>query len=523
MTLPPEADSEHLETGALVAGRYEIVRRLGTGGMGTVYLARHREMDRACALKVLHPTQAGDREALERFGREARNASRIAHPNVCTIFDFGTTADGLVYLVMEYVDGRSLGSILVERGALPIGQAVALVEAIAAGLDAAHDLGIVHRDLKPDNVMVGVVGGRESVKLVDFGIAKALAGELDRDVTAPGIVVGTPDYMAPEQFAGDPADRRTDGYSLAVMFYRMVTGGLPFTGATARETLTQRLTEPPRPLSAAAPHLAFPPDLQPVLDRGLARRPEDRYASAGEFAAALRAVVGGPAVAADVTPTIRLDAATAPIAVASPPTRPTRSRSAVVGVLAGITLLTTIAVVLYRTAVGTAVEQRGPASPPAAAPPVVTPASTSQVLADSPASRPSRDSGRQAAPRRDTARAGATAVVPPPPGPAPGPAPVPSLPSPDEILNPETQDASRARAEQIYDRQDADIVMRAQAAFIVATIRGEQGRYAEAETWAVRAAVLNQDAPAGAERDRRDERYRAFINQIRKLRGTPDS
>jgi len=522
MTTPPEATSEPLEPGMLVAGRYEIVRRLGTGGMGTVYLARHREMDRMCALKVLHPSLAGDREALERFGREARNASRIAHANVCTIYDFG--ADGLVYLVMEYVDGRSLGSVLLERGSLPIGQAVALVEAIAAGLDAAHDLGIVHRDLKPDNVMVGVVGGRETVKLVDFGIAKALAGDLARDVTAPGFVVGTPDYMAPEQFAGDPADRRTDTYSLAVMFYRMVAGGLPFTGATARETLTQRLTEAPRPLSEAAPHLAVPEGLQPVLDRALARRPEDRYPRAGDFAAALREVVGGPATVADVTPTVRLDVATAPIAIASPPTRPVRSRR-VAGLIAGVALAGTVGVFLIWQGAGAGAPEE-PAAVPTAAPPPATETGSGGPAGGRPESTTTRtagDTAARSAPRRDSGQTRQAAPTPPPPAPPPAATPMPALPTEDEIFNPQTQDASRARAEQIYDRSDATAVQRALAAFTVATIHFDRGRYADAETWAVRAAMLNQEAPAGVERDDREARYRAFINQIRRLRGTLDS
>jgi hypothetical protein len=192
-------------------------------------------------------------------------------------------------------------------------------------------------------------------------------------------------------------------------------------------------------------------------------------------------------------------------------------------VTAGIALGATIGTLLYRSATGKAQEQRETLSPPAATqPPVVNAPGPAVGVAESTVSRPPRDSGK-AAPRRDPSQAKPAAVVAPPPSAVPGPAPVPALPSPDEILNPETQGASRARAEQIYDREDADVVVRAQAAFIVATIHGEQGRYADAETWAVRAAVLNQAAPAGAERDRRDERYRAFINQIRKLRGTPDS
>jgi serine/threonine-protein kinase len=239
--------------------------------MGAVYLARHRHMERLCAVKVLHAKLSDDREALERFTREARNASRIGHPNVCTVYDFGKTPDGLVYLAMEYVEGRTLGSILAERGTLSPRRAASVAGQIAAGLDAAHAMGIVHRDLKPDNVMVGVGPDREIVKLVDFGIAKALERDLGKEVTAPGVVVGTPDYMAPEQFAGDPTDHRSDLYALALIFYRMVTGTLPFAGATARETLTRRLTDPPRSLREAAAQMSFPGELQAVLDRALAR------------------------------------------------------------------------------------------------------------------------------------------------------------------------------------------------------------------------------------------------------------
>jgi hypothetical protein len=331
--------------------------------------------------------------------------------------------------------------------------------------------------------------------------------------------------MAPEQFAGDRADRRTDVYSLGVMFYRMVTGGLPFTGATARETLTQRLTEPPRPLASAAPHLAFPDGLQAVVDRALSRRPEDRYPTAGEFASALREATGGPAPVADVTPTVRLDAATAPIATASPATQPTRSRrrtGALVGI--GVVLAGAVGVALLQKPGGTGSPGSEPPAPvgaPASAAPPSAPVATK---AESAVTRlPARDTARPTGRRQDTLAARPPAGTPPPPVTIPAESPLPALPTPDEILSPETQDASRARAEQIYGRADAEAVLRAQAAFIVATIQGERGRYAEAETWAVRAVMLNEEAPPGAERDRRDERYRAFINQIRRLRGTSDS
>jgi len=492
MTTPPVDSAAHLAPGTLLDDRYEILRQLGIGGMGTVYLARHLRMDRLCAVKVLHPSLAGDHEALERFGREARNASRINHPAVCAVYDFGSGPGGGAYLAMEYVEGRSLGAILREQGAMAPSRALTLLRGIAAGLDAAHALGIVHRDLKPDNVMVVGSPGGETVKLVDFGIAKALAGDLHREVTAPGVVVGTPDYMAPEQFAGDPADHRIDLYSLAVIAFRMLTGSLPFVGATARETLTARLTTAPRTLSEAAPERPFPPEAQAVMDRALARRPEDRFETATAFADAMgNALSGMPPDLADATPTVRLDAPTGPAGSPSPTLRhrrlPGPGRAIIaVGLAAGILFL------VWR--------QAGLPSP--AGSPQVDSAGTTPLQA------PAEE---QESPGRVAEGTTGARTVPPEVLKAD---PVPPLPDPDEVLAPETRDASRARAEQIYFRTDADPVVRAQAAFIVAQVQGEVGRFEEALLWVRRAVAVNDSAPAGGERERRADRYRSLQSQI---------
>lgn len=282
--------------GQLVAERYKVERRIGEGGMGEVYLATHILMDRRCALKVMSPALSKDADAVSRFNREATNASRISHPNVCTVYDFGLTAQGLVYLAMEYIEGKTLTQVLEDSGPMPVARAADLVAQCAAGLAAAHELGIVHRDLKPDNIMVVAGKDREIVKLVDFGIAKAVEGESGQRVTRTGFVVGTPEYMAPEQLSGDPLDSRADQYSLALVFYRLVTGRLPFEAASIQETLVKRLTSLPQPLAAAHPGATFPAGLQGVMDTALARAPEERYDSVEAFAKAVSGVSAGSAV-----------------------------------------------------------------------------------------------------------------------------------------------------------------------------------------------------------------------------------
>ena len=309
------AESRPGLVGQVVGERYQVERRLGQGGMGEVYLARHLLMGRRCALKVMAPALSANPDALGRFNREATNASRISHPNVCAVYDFGLTADGLVYLAMELVDGATLAELAGLGEPMPVSRATALVTQAAAGLQAAHDLGIVHRDLKLDNIMV-TSGDRSTVKLVDFGIAKAMEGigDASQRVTQSGFVVGTPEYMAPEQLAGDPLDGRADQYALALVFYRLVTGQLPFAADSAQETLVQRLTSSPRPLASACPEAWFPDGLQEVLDVALARKPRDRYATVTDFARALEAVQPGDAVTRRVPGTA---------AGAVPPTRVT--------------------------------------------------------------------------------------------------------------------------------------------------------------------------------------------------------
>ena len=309
--------------GQVIADRYHVVQKLGEGGMGQVYLAEHVKMGRRSAIKVMSPSMVHDPDAVARFNREASNASRITHPNVCAIYDFGETPDGLIYLAMEFIEGEPLTAIIERDGALPWTRAVDLFLQTADALRAAHDLGIVHRDLKPDNIMV--VRGRdrrEVVKVVDFGIAKAVGGdEAGQKVTKTGLVVGTPEFMSPEQLSGDKVDGRSDLYSLALVFFQMLTGGLPFEADTVQEIMIKRLTDEPAKLATVRPDLTFPTGLQAALDTALARLPAERYQQVAKFAADVATVAGRSAGAVPSTRSVDTEARTqvlSPAAAGSP-------------------------------------------------------------------------------------------------------------------------------------------------------------------------------------------------------------
>ena len=311
--------------GQVVADRYVVLRQLGEGGMGQVYLAEHVRMGRKSALKVMHPAMGADADAISRFNREATNASRISHPNVCAIYDFGETPEGMIWLAMEYVDGEPLTKLVERTGALPAPRAADIARQTAEALAAAHEMGIVHRDLKPDNIMVARGrDGADLVKVVDFGIAKA-GGSDSQKVTKTGLVVGTPEYMSPEQLAGDPVDSRSDIYALGLVTFNMLTGALPFPSETVQEAMLMRLTDRPRTLSEMRAGTSWPPALQCVLDRALAREAAARFATATELARDLIAAVGVmPDAAIAEAGTQMLAAAGAPSA-AIPPTRIARA------------------------------------------------------------------------------------------------------------------------------------------------------------------------------------------------------
>ena len=266
--------------GQVLADRYHILRRIGEGGMGRVYLAEHIKMRRQCAVKVMSPSLLSDGESVARFGREASNAARIIHPNVATVFDYGES-DGLVYIVMEYVDGEPLSRVLSREAPLPLDRAIELVRQIADGLGAAHELGIVHRDLKPDNILIAqTLGGRVVVKIVDFGIAKVLEDDAGAGLTRTGHVVGTPEFMSPEQLLGDKVDARSDLYALGCIFHLMLTAAPPLSASTREQMVKRRLSEDPAPVSALNP--TVPDSVSRIVTRLLARTPAERYGSAAD-------------------------------------------------------------------------------------------------------------------------------------------------------------------------------------------------------------------------------------------------
>ncbi len=296
---PTDGSSLHLADidgdliGSVIADRYLITDMLGEGGMGKVYLARHVRLPQQAAIKVLRPEMKRDTDVVARFNREAANASRIEHERIARVFDYGESADGTVYLAMEYVPGRTLRTLLAADGAQSPERTAVLTRQVAEALDAAHRLGIVHRDLKPDNIMViedPDLGDR--CKVVDFGIAKAMGGDAgEKALTRTGFVIGTPEFMSPEQLLGGAIDHRSDVYALALVSYQCLVGVLPFDVNTPGGGITQRLVEGAKPLAVVRPDIAWPASLQQVFDRGLAREPDDRYASAGEFARALESEV----------------------------------------------------------------------------------------------------------------------------------------------------------------------------------------------------------------------------------------
>jgi serine/threonine-protein kinase len=318
--------------GAVIAGRYRILRRLGEGGMGQVYLAEHLRMKRRDALKVMQPRLAEDPAAVQRFNREAMNASRIDHPNVAAIYDFGDAEDGLVFLAMEYIDGQSLDAILTQ-GAMAPERAAAIIDQVSDALSAAHDLGIIHRDLKPQNIMIGKGRhGEDMVKLVDFGISK-IAGADEQKVTKSGAQVGSPAFMSPEQVANDPIDKRSDIYSLGIVAFTMLTGKLPFEGE-GTDIMWARVLDQALRLSEVRPDVVWGSQLEFVMDRVLARNPADRFETAPQFAVAFK-----DAIQKIPKPVVRGGSSTVILA----PTVPVRSRRLVTigavsaGLAAGVT------------------------------------------------------------------------------------------------------------------------------------------------------------------------------------------
>lgn len=257
--------------GTVLAGRYELARVLGTGGMATVYAARHLLVDKPCAIKVISPLYARDVVVRERFRREARSAQKLAHPNVIEIFDHGEAEDGTTYIVMEQLEGCSLAE-LIESGSIPIPRGIGLMIQIARGIARAHDLDVLHRDLKPENIFVcRRADGGDLIKLLDFGIARSLD---ETPITGTGELFGTPQYMAPERISRSEVGPSADLYSLGVIFYEIATGRLPFEADEVAAFFLKHLREQPKPPSTHRADIPHP--LDQLILRLLAKDPKER-------------------------------------------------------------------------------------------------------------------------------------------------------------------------------------------------------------------------------------------------------
>src|SRR4029453_5262781 len=281
--------------GMMFDGRYRILRKLGSGGMANGFLAGGEELGRRVAIKILNERHANDDQFVERFRREAKNAAGLSHPNIVSIYDRGE-AEGTYYIAMEYLEGRSLKERIVAEGPLPIASAIEIVRQILRAVGFAHRPQIVHRDIKPHNVLLvqdGPGDGDERFKVTDFGISRTATSQM----TEAGSIVGTAQYLSPEQARGAPVDQRSDIYSVGVVLFELLTGKLPFNGETPLEIAMKHLSEIPRPPSELRPEV--PADLDMVVLRALAKDPSDRYENAEEMERDLARVAQGGTVAAE--------------------------------------------------------------------------------------------------------------------------------------------------------------------------------------------------------------------------------
>ena len=287
-TVSPLPDSGAL-IGMTLDHKYLLDSKLGAGGMVTVYRASRLLLGDWVAVKVLHPGQMADPQAVERFRREARTAARLKHPNVVTVYDFGVSREGLNYQVMEMVGGESLRSLVDRQGTLAETAAAEIIRQVCAALDEAHKLGIVHRDIKPENILVQTIPGGLHVKVLDFGIA-ALRDIKANRLTRTGDVVGTPHYMSPEHCLGEELDGRSDIYSLGIVLFEMLTGVVPFDSPTTTAIVIKHVNDPPPTPRILNPKIS--PAVESVVLRALEKRRDARLQTAGEMARKLIAAAG---------------------------------------------------------------------------------------------------------------------------------------------------------------------------------------------------------------------------------------
>jgi len=306
----PETDKHltpvHKLANTLIEEKYKVKNLIGEGGMGVIYESEHVGIGKKYAIKFLNPQVCQSRNAYERFKRKARATAIIAHKNIVDVIDIGTTAEGVPYIVIEYLSGEDLGARICSLGSIQVREAAAILAQVLEALDAVHSHGIVHRDLKPENVfLAGQSGGSEIVKVLDFGISKLIeSDEISVNISSSGIIFGTPYYASPEQAEGERRpDHRADLYAAGVIFYEMITGRLPFTATAYGKLLLEIIMKPVPDPEQYLPGL--PPDIKSFVLKSLLKKPHERFQSAGEMLAALQNL--------DVD---EFDQAAAPVAVA---------------------------------------------------------------------------------------------------------------------------------------------------------------------------------------------------------------
>jgi serine/threonine-protein kinase len=280
----------------ILDGQFRILQKIGSGGMGSVYKASQPSMNRMVAVKILHPKLANRRDLVSRFRREASAMSHLNHPNTVKVFNYGELEDGSLYIVMEFLEGKNLHQTVRKGGPLPYERALPILIQVCGALDEAHRKGIIHRDLKPENIFLCTdpLGKEDYAKVLDFGLAKVTEREMHPGsiiLTQEGMVFGTPEFMSPEQAQGKTLDPRSDIYSLAVILYEALTSKLPFDAKTPMEYIQHHVASKPIDLNDRVPERSFPPALAEALAKAIAKKPEDRFQTAADFALALQAIV----------------------------------------------------------------------------------------------------------------------------------------------------------------------------------------------------------------------------------------
>jgi eukaryotic-like serine/threonine-protein kinase len=463
--LPPMSETgDPALIGRRVAGKFRIEKFLGGGAMGAVYRAKDSTLDRLIALKVMHPAMAVDPSFVTRFHREARAASRLDHPASMRVIEFGEEPDGLLYIAMEFLEGRDLYRVIHEDWPLPEARIADIMMQALSALTMAHEMGVIHRDLKPENIMIldrKDDEGRDIVKVCDFGIAKiterdgepAASRGIGAKVTTAGLVVGTPEYMSPEQARGETLDARSDLYSMGIILYQLLTGRTPFLADTALAVVLKHISEPPEPPSSIYPEVHK--GLETVCMRAISKAPADRYPTARDMRGAVRAAIEGrplpvePMVATGahaLAPTGLGRSSTVPLANAATRSSPPSPAKTSIAPGAKMAVWPLVLVALLAIAGGVAgyVLFRGsptkveppprPTAEPRPVPPqprTVTPphSSSSAVVAPSASepieSKPARRGAISPAPTKSTVIETPPPVVVEPPAPPPAPEPAP--------------------------------------------------------------------------------------------------